>query len=382
MFGRPRLTHPLIALVTALVWAITATPAAAAGWHVETTPPPVGVSEPELTAVSCASASLCLAVGDGTGGSGTYKDFGDRWNGSVWRATTLGAGSEAPAVSCANASFCMALGGSGPLAYRRHGTVWTRTPAPLPASSRPTDLSCVSATLCTVVGSSGSRPFAAEWNGRNWRTERPPSQGDRASLNVVSCPAANACFAAGDYDIRTSSVTFNEYLLFERWNGRSWVNQRVADYRRLANYPASLSCATRSSCLLVGADTPQGNGLPEAFAESWNGRHWETALAGLPLPHSYMPGTKQYAQLSSVSCWAVAACLAVGSTLRPGGNPKGLAMLWNGHRWKADPDAVPRGRPALSSAACVRGGICTIVGSRNDSTLAEQNGPSSKSLFR
>ncbi len=381
----------LIALATALVGVIGASPAVAAGWHVEATPAPAGVSGPELMSVSCVSAMSCLAVGYSTAGSQT---FGDSWNGSVWSTATFGEGSEgpvAPAVSCATGSFCMAVGGNGvPVAYRWDGTVLTRTPAPWPGSSRLTSVSCVSETFCMLVGSngSGSQPLAANWNGTSWRIEHPPSQGDGASLGVVSCPAANACFAAGYYDIRTSEVTADEYLLIERWSGNGWVNQHVAEYDglfgNLADDGSSISCATRSSCVLVGADDPQGNGAPEAFAEAWDGRQWKPALAGLPPQYPRNGRTpKLFAYLTGVSCWSATRCLSVGSTypaVPPYGPTTASAMLWNGRRWQRDPGAVPPGgHLTLLGASCVHGGICTIVGARGTSAFAEQNASSTPS---
>ena len=49
-------------------------------------------------------------------------------------------------------------------------------------------------------------------------------------------------------------------------------------------------------------------------------------------------------------------------------------MRWNGRSWRADPGAVPFGaRADLLGVACVRAGICTIVGDRGSAAFAERS---------
>jgi hypothetical protein len=348
--------------------------APAHAWEMATVPVPAGVAAPVLTGVSCVTSGACVAVGNGTAGSQT---FGVASGAGGWRAATIGHGADPATVSCVTARFCLALGGAASsVVYRWNGRAWARSSTGLPASARLTGVSCVSRRFCMAVGSSDGvarEPLAAVFNGTRWRLGAPQLEGGAGSLNVVACPAAKVCFAVGDYEVSTSGGSFQTHQLVERWNGH-WVNQHVGDFRKLSEGGASISCAGVSSCMVVGSDTPQHLGLPEPFAERWNGHRWLTSLAGLPAQVQPPATPTVLAQFAGVSCWKADACLAVGSSHanQPGVTSGPLVMQWDGRRWQDDPTAVPLGgEPDLLGVSCLRGGTCTIVGARGSAALAE-----------
>jgi hypothetical protein len=99
-------------------------------WTLGQTPlPGAGTSNAQFLGVSCTSASMCIAVGSYINASGVTVPLATRWDGSVWFSPALPAappGSTSAtlsAVSCAAADTCVAVGwystGSGnkPLAY-------------------------------------------------------------------------------------------------------------------------------------------------------------------------------------------------------------------------------------------------------------------------
>ncbi|HET9118726.1 MAG TPA: hypothetical protein VFN75_11735, partial [Pseudonocardiaceae bacterium] len=68
----------------------------------------------ELNAISCPSASFCVAVGQYVTSDGSAEQsLSEVWNGSTWAAITApspSAASELLGVSCTSQSFCAAVG--------------------------------------------------------------------------------------------------------------------------------------------------------------------------------------------------------------------------------------------------------------------------------
>jgi hypothetical protein len=149
-------------------------------WATQTTPNPTGTQNSSLSGVSCASATACIAIGSFGGGSGVSESLAEIWNGTSWavRPTPGPTGAQnsgLSAVSCAIATACSAVGYAGtsgalvPLAERWSGAGWTIQAIPKPAgavNSVLTGVSCTSATACTAVGYSdggtGARATLAE----------------------------------------------------------------------------------------------------------------------------------------------------------------------------------------------------------------------------
>jgi hypothetical protein len=138
-------------------------------------PQPAGAALAQLGAVSCASATQCLAVGI----SLTLPDPGDpggeigggsltvRWDGKQWKAVNVGKSAD------------VALG--------------------------VTSLACRSAVSCYGVGqaftNTGGTTKVVHWNGHTWSTvssANPPATRD-AGLSGVACATATSCEAVGSF---------------------------------------------------------------------------------------------------------------------------------------------------------------------------------------
>src|SRR6187401_3533490 len=100
---------------------------------------------------------------------------------------------------------------------------WTLTPTPIVTGAVSTSLSavdCSSAQSCmavghTNVGAPGGTSVAERWDGASWQvvpTPNPPGA-TFSSLNGVSCPWPNVCFAVGSSDSGP---------LVELWDGTKW----------------------------------------------------------------------------------------------------------------------------------------------------------------
>lgn len=123
---------------------------AAGDWNAQPTPNPSGASGSQLSSVSCSSASSCLAVGSYTISAGTGVTLAEIWNETAWTIvpTPNPAGatsSQLSRVSCAAATSCVAVGAyqtgtGGPLtalAETWNGATWTIPSLPTPPGPRP-----------------------------------------------------------------------------------------------------------------------------------------------------------------------------------------------------------------------------------------------------
>lgn len=286
-------------------------------WRIQPTPAPKGTSD-TLFGVSCPSARACIAVGSAFHTAGRRNTpLTELWNGRRWRvqpAPTSKAPSSLYAVSCTSASSCVAVGHTlgapqEPIVERWDGKTW-RTQA-IPRLAKDTTLvgaSCPRARSCTAVGwnnaTGNARPLAMSWNGRSWQVQAVPlpHQAPAGIFDAVSCTSAKACTATGTDFSHPGGPT-----LAERWNGKTWRVERTPNP---ANYSVSssevalngVSCTSAKACTAIGEYTPDH--AAAYFIESWNGNRWRLE----PAPH---PSDFAHGALLGISC-ASAGCDAVG----------------------------------------------------------------------
>ena len=133
-------------------------------------------------------------------------------------------------------------------------------------------------------------------------------------LNRVSCPAANACTAVGDY-FNSSDIL---RTLVEAWNGTTWVIQPTPNPTgSTSSQLQGVSCSAATACTAVGTYTPSStspNSTP--LAEAWNGTTW--SMQHVP---TFVGGA-----LFDVSCSAATACTAVGNYTSGSGADVTLAV--------------------------------------------------------
>ena len=105
-------------------------------WKTQHVPDVNEIGYTQLTAVSCSSASACMAVGTYNGGTGAISEL---WNGTSWKLYSMpGPPQPQPFVqpaglSCTEPSACVAVGtDGGTLAEIWVGARWRITPAVRP----------------------------------------------------------------------------------------------------------------------------------------------------------------------------------------------------------------------------------------------------------
>ncbi len=113
-----------------------------------------------------------------------------------------------------------------------------------------------------------------------------------------------------------------------------------------ANFLTSVSCVSVSVCVAVGSYYSAATGPRKTLAASWEGRGWRA---------EFPPSRGRDSQLTSVSCTAPMACVAVGlpAVAR---TPKG----WS----------VTTGAGAVSSVSCAQAHFCMAVGVQPPRRLA------------
>lgn len=353
-------------------------------WSVQTVSLPPKATFGYLTAVSCSTATSCVAIGLDNLGPGLLAEV---WNGDAWtpQSPPVPAGGTygvLQAVSCISPTSCTASGfyaiGSGdmPLAESWNGSTWTAQTPPNPRAPAGVQnaflnaISCTSANNCVAGGSyaisnsTGARRLMAEvWNGSTWTLQRVPTPpGTAQDISGISCVAATSCTAVGSY---FPSVASNDVLI-DVWNGSTWT-------RKPAPLPAGddslnltgVSCPAADSCTAVG----NGSGSAtsgQLAAEHWNGSHW--TVQNIPLA-----GGASRWELAGVSCGSPASCIAVGQD-----GSAAMADRSNGHTWFVQLTAAPKYGKEFNAVSCLDTAVCTAVGEISSSPtaglpLAERN---------
>jgi hypothetical protein len=190
-------------------------------WSIVASPSPGGNGFDdfsELTGVWCFSSTSCVAVGT-DGDFSSLTTLVEIWNGSTWTVQTSpnptsASESTLSAISCASATDCMAVGvytgtsGNLTLAEIWNGTTWAVKSTPNPAGASDSQLvgvSCDSST-CAAVGQSTAgdgtvTPLAEGFDGTSWTLESvaTPAGASSGYFSAVACPAGAPCTAVGQY---------------------------------------------------------------------------------------------------------------------------------------------------------------------------------------
>jgi sugar lactone lactonase YvrE len=387
-----------------------------------------------LAGVSCASQNACEAVGEYVNGKGTHLPLAERWNGSEWSLQPVLAPAGAKetqlsAVSCSSASSCMAVGWSEeangvtvPFAVILKNGTWSVETLPTPPEGGTLTnlygISCPTASSCMAVGRTKGEAgnigsgtgFAESWNGTSWSIASPakPAGEDKGVLSSVSCTSPGACFAVGQFlgpHPPSESVYWGTWI--ERWNGSGWSEQPYQKPGQLQDGLGGVSCTTPESCFAVGTYEVK-TGLWEPYEARWNGSSWSVetmsnnepiedrlgavscvlestcASVGYDVEAGYgqqfaetraettmglqaaatVSGVTQ-TSLSGSSCVSSTACIDVGSSTNASGTVSSLAFAWNGSEWLVSSTPNPSGATVseLRHVSCTSATSCTAVGS-------------------
>ena len=252
-------------LLAALFAAQTAS--ATASWQRQPSPSPSGAAT--LFSVGCTSGADCFAVGAaGPVDSNKETAFIEGWNGAHWTLENIPAStgnSTLSAVTCASASYCVAIGtkGNGDLVDRWDGHSWANETDTAPGAM--VSIACVLATSCVAVGSTAANePAIQHWDGHTWSAQHAPHADGFGNLYSVACVTASDCTAVGQ-----SYGASDGAQLALHWNGSAWSirNTAAVPDGRLSNLKG-VSCITSSNCWTVGYSETDGDPTGPEFAAS------------------------------------------------------------------------------------------------------------------
>ena len=288
--------------------------------------------------MSCATARRCWAVGvagPNPPATGATVIVATTSGGKSWKAQHVAGGStpQLSGVSCPTATDCMAVGSTGAslpgsavvVTTRDAGTTWSPATAPMDALAV-TSVQCAGPSDCTVLVSDGTLTWSAHSAdfGRTWQR-----QGDLPSLFLggreLSCTAGGSCLVAGYVPI--SNGHGQGAVSVSSDGGQTWT---------LATVPPGLgvlqsaACLNATDCVAAGTTTTTVSDVVPAKGEllrSADGGHsWVPSASALPVDDVYsvacpsarkcaIAGTK-WVGLPAIGTGAVAQSLNGGLTFR------------------------------------------------------------------
>jgi hypothetical protein len=265
---------------------------ASTGWRTEATVAVKGKSV-LLSGVDAVSAKDAWAAGE-TESKSTAAGLLEHWAGKAWRAVTLPSsiskdwnkyGTD-PAIGASSSTNVWAFGGlPGSVPYdgyvRLNGSKWTAGKLPGTSISASgfvivTATKVISSTDVWVVGgkvtggtSSGSSlvfsPYAAQFNGKKWRTFSVPGTGAITAISEVS--AGNIWAVLGvPWLFSTDAAAAPPAVV--RWSGSSWATVQPALTVLPANSNLTSVLASSSGTVWIGGGaTNSKKGTSEFTAE-------------------------------------------------------------------------------------------------------------------
>jgi hypothetical protein len=383
-------------------------------------PPNFDVVNPDvsLTSVSCASVGNCTAVGSYIDVNGLTQgllltETSGTWGTGREVIHPLGvsvAGNpriDLTSVSCATATNCVAVGSyidsvnqpEGLLQTEINGT-WSQTEknghwsytgaeagVPGDAATEPkvalTSVSCGAVGRCVAVGSYSNSSHEQEgllltgtvssgvWTFTPTAAGLPPGAATSpvVSLNSVSCKAAGECSAVGSY---ADSGHRQQGLLLTQTGGSWQAGSEATLPSDASTNPGvsltSISCSSAGYCDAVG-DYYTGSGNLQGLMLTASGGSWSTG-AEPTIPAD--AGSAVFVTLSSVSCAAASNCAATGNYADDSFSlhPLLLSQSADG-TWSAGVEpAVPYPNTSpdanAESVSCAPGGGCTAIADYTD----------------
>ena len=292
------------------MFAFASPPAGLGQWTIISSPNTSGTQNNYLTTVSCASATNCWAAGfyyDANNQAKTLLEYesSSGWSIELAPAPTNGPQHLLTAITCVSATNCWGVGYYEDTSLTLIGTVDTLT---------------------------------EHFDGSAWGIVTSPN-GQTGTMDSrlwsVSCPAADDCWAVGEYlapgvfSLTPSSVY---QTLIEHNTGSGWVvvsspNVTIPVGRsdptgQTDNVLLGVSCASQNDCWAVGWFY-NAVGIGQPLTEHYDGTAW--SLATSPnIGYSFLQGA---------SCTGTNDCWAVGFYNNASGPLQTLAEHYDGTAW-------------------------------------------------
>ena len=267
------------------------------------TPPAVGRPAPsntgELGALSCPTARRCWAVGvvgPNPPATGAAVITATTDGGHTWKSQEVTGGStpELSGVSCPTATACLAVGSNGSslpgggvvIATSDAGATWAAVASP-PNALVVFSVTCASPTDCTAIVSDGTSTWSAHSPdfGQTWHQEGGLPAGF-SPANDLTCIPGGTCIDAGY--VPTSNGHGQGAVAVSADGGQSWT---MASVPSGVGVLQSSACLSSSVCLAGGTTGTTVSDVVPAKGEllrSVDGGHtWTTSTGALPVEDAY-----------------------------------------------------------------------------------------------
>lgn len=233
--------------------------ASAPGW----TPATLPSGTPELFAVACPSATLCVSVGGTSSAGAVFSSDG----GTTWAAAQMPSGTPPLfGVSCPSTTFCMATGFSGTagstpspgaVVSTDGGQTWSAVTAPPAAGSGAYSIWCANSSDCWV-GGAGAIDSTTD-GGASWTTTVLDTAANSINVQGISglwfsnaedgwATGYNGCGGAGVTNCGGWVFTTND-------GGATWNVALSEGTDSALGSPMGISCTSASSCFVLGYDS-------------------------------------------------------------------------------------------------------------------------------
>ncbi len=246
-----------------------------------------------------AIAALLLVIVAGAV-SATVGSAGAAGAAPVWKVQASFLAPPNPqAISCATASDCVAVGNDSIITSTDGGALWSNQAVPAGV----TDLfgiSCASSSNClaTGFGDSAGMVISTTDGGTAWTVEAVPSV---EAYQGVSCVSTLDCVAVGYNGGNMFGQGASSVVISTTDGGTTWTNQTLPNNSYALT---GISCASTSHCVAVGNVVASGGEGGVILVTTDGGANWKfgSGVAGAPT-------------LASISCPSTADCIAVGETV-------------------------------------------------------------------
>jgi outer membrane protein OmpA-like peptidoglycan-associated protein len=366
---------------------------------------------PSKSPFALASLVAAVLVLASTSAISAASTAGARLSPLVDSASSSSTGNSFDAVTCVSATRCVAVGqlgvaaGGVALIDVESAGAWSYRRAPMPSDASTTSpngvldaVSCASASGCvavgsyanTVAGSTDQQALIDVGTGGAWATVAVPlpagaSSTPQNSLDSVSCSSVGNCTAVGTYE----SAAGNQRALLVVETAGTWAAVVAAlpvdaDAAHPDDALDAVTCTTAIDCVAVGSyvSTSPSSTCPskdclQALMDVEAAGTWAAVVA--PLPPNATGSPQNGNSLAAVTCTSTANCVAVGSYVDTAGGSEPLLDAEASGSWTAvvaplpgDASATPN-TDSLTAVTCVSQGNCVAVG-QYDSKLEDPEG--------
>jgi hypothetical protein len=329
-----------------------------------------------LGSVACASASSCVAVGADYNFmpivlAGDPATWGTDQAQEITLDSSFGDGGELNAVTCTSASACVAVGDDGngkPITLAGDPSSWGTAQtneiglySGFGGGGVLVSVACTSASSCVATGIDGNqKPLVVTGDPA---TPWTPAQAQEIVLGAsfglfgelasVACTSASECVATG--------IDGNNEPLTLSGDPSTWDASNAEEITLngtqfgVSAFPASLNCVSNTSCISLGSYNGGGTG---AYFMQGDPASWDSAS---PLQFTHL---NDFSFLNASSCPSPTFCVAVGFD-----EYNGAAMVVTGDpsTFNLEPSAVIGGDAFADGAyftaiSCPSTSFCVAVG--------------------